>query len=186
MAQGTWSLVMGASLAPCTCDPPMISTCVLAIYVGAATRPRRLRAARDATRSGEPAMTRRARARRVRRPARSTPYHLIFTVAARCLPSTGTLCKTEPAQCAVSASSGARRGATESYGSRERAPSATRRRRYTPQKSHFSSDAKGHPVDGSLGPEEGSLHFKAVQRDVVPPAGRAPLPRVPRGRGPSS
>ena len=27
--------------------------------------------------------------------------------------------------------------------------------------SHFSSDAK-HPVDGSLGPEEGSLHFKAV------------------------
>ena len=28
-------------------------------------------------------------------------------------------------------------------------------------KSHFSSDAK-HPVDGSLGPEEGSLHFKAV------------------------
>ena len=40
-------------------------------------------------------------------------------------------------------------------------------------KSHFSSDAK-HPVDGSLGPEEGSPHPQGGARlDVVPPAVRA-------------
>ena len=79
------------------------------------------------------------------------------------LPSTGTLCKTEPGQCAPAKAAGAAWRRDRAYGCSVSDAVGSHVTPYTlhASKSHFSSDAK-HPVDGSLGPEEGSLHFKAV------------------------
>ena len=117
-------------------------------------------AARDATRSGY-------RDDLVRVPrVQHLPQHPVsshFYSGGTVLPSTGTLCKTEPGQCAPAKAAGAAWRRDRAYGCSVSDAVGSHVTPYTlhSSRSHFSSDAK-HPVDGSLGPEEGSLHFKAV------------------------
>lgn len=118
------------------------------------------RAARDATIDGyRDDLMRAPRTKHL--PEFPAPSH--FYSGGTVLPSTGSLAKTEPGQCAPACAIGAGLRRDKAYGCSVADAVGSHVTPYTlsSSKSHYSSGAK-HPVDGSLGPEEGSLHFRAV------------------------